>query len=68
MTNSDHILQHIPHVARIGFDITSVGLVIGTLFNHLPAIAAAVSIAWGTMRLVNEINVWRDRRRKQIDD
>lgn len=37
---------------KVAGDITSVGILVGTLVNYLPTIAAVISIIWGLIRLV----------------
>lgn len=37
---------------KIAGDVTSVGILVGTLVNYLPTIAAVISIVWGLIRLI----------------
>ena len=57
------IHDHIPDALRHAVDALSIGVVLGTLFDRLPGIAALFTIVWTTIRIANEIEIWRARRR-----
>ena len=63
--NHHSFIEHIPVTLRGLIDIASFGVILGTLFNHLPQIAAGLSIIWTLMRLGNEFATWRERRRRR---
>lgn len=64
MTIHHHsIVEHIPAVIRDVIDVASIGVVVGTLFNHLPQVAALFSIVWSAIRIAEFARDWRERRR-----
>ena len=50
MKDMRHLYESIPAAVKDIADVTSVGLAVGTLTQHLPDIAAILSIAWGIVR------------------
>lgn len=38
--------------ARVSFDLASLGVLFGTIFAHLPGIAALFTIVWTTIRIL----------------
>ena len=64
MTVHHHsIVEHIPAALRGVIDLASIGVVLGTLFKHLPEIAALFSIVWSAIRIAEFVREWRERRR-----
>jgi hypothetical protein len=49
----------IPDGIKHSADVLSVGLILGTLFNHLPSIAAGLSIIWTGIRIYETKTVQR---------
>jgi hypothetical protein len=47
MTIGDHLTDGAKHL----FDVLSIGLVLGTIVQALPAIAAGLSIVWTVIRI-----------------
>jgi hypothetical protein len=43
--------EHVPTGVKVGADVMSVSVILGTLFNHLPSIAAGLSIIWTGIRI-----------------
>lgn len=43
--------DHVPGAARATVDALSVSVIVGTLFDHLPSIAAGLSIIWTAIRI-----------------
>jgi len=59
--------------AKNAIDILFVGLVVGTVMEWLPSIAAVLTVLWLGVRLLNEILVtvsksWDLRRRRRTGD
>ena len=48
------LTQSLPEQVKVVGDVLSVGVVVGTLIKILPAIAAAFTIVWTIMRIVDE--------------
>lgn len=51
--------EHLPTATKIGLDMTSLGLIVGTLADHLPAMAAALSVVWSCIRIYETKTVGR---------
>jgi hypothetical protein len=51
---SDNLTQNLPEQVKVIGDVASVGVVVGTIINWLPAVAALFTIAWTVMRMVDE--------------
>ena len=66
MTPHHHsIIEHIPAAARGLIDIASAGVMLGTLFSHLPQVAALFTIVWTAIRIAETRTVrsWFERKR-----
>ncbi|WP_267388661.1 hypothetical protein [Sphingomonas sp. GC_Shp_3] len=44
-------LEHIPDGAKLSFDVASAGIVVGTLAQLLPHLAALLTIIWTLIRI-----------------
>ncbi|MGR6329203.1 hypothetical protein ACU5AX_09065 [Sphingomonas sp. XXL09] len=62
-------LEDIPGAAKWSFDFVSIGIVVGTVAQALPAIAAAVTIVWTTIRIfeTDTVRSFLSRRRARKD-
>lgn len=69
--------EHIPTGVKVSADVLSFSVIFGTLLNHLPSIAAALSIVWTTIRifetktvqrLLSKVSLDRFRKRKNPDN
>lgn len=64
---------HLPAAARVTFDALSFSVILGTLLNHLPTIAAGLSVIWSIIRIYETKSVQRllarfGRKRKSPDN
>lgn len=69
VTNHD-LLDHVPSAVKGAVDIASFGVVVGTLFNHLPSIAALFTIIWTGIRIweTDTVRGWTGRPLKHSGD
>lgn len=64
--NHHSFVEHVPAALRGFIDVASLGVALGTLFNHLPQIAALLSIIWTVLRFSDWLrHKWVMRRRKR---
>lgn len=65
MDHHHSILDHIPTAIRGLLDLTSLGLGVATLLDHLPSIAWCFTIVWTAIRIVETATVqtWLARLR-----
>ena len=52
------------HAVKAAGDVVSLTVVVGTLANWLPAVAALISIVWGVIRIYETDTVQRMLRKK----
>jgi hypothetical protein len=51
LSQFNNTFEHIPSGVKASADILSFSVILGTLFNHLPSIAAGLSIVWSAIRI-----------------
>lgn len=58
-------MKDIPHKAVL--DWGSVGVAVGTWFEHLPSIAAAFSIIWLGLQIYDWVSkkIWKNKNRRK---
>jgi hypothetical protein len=57
-------LSHINDTAKHTVDVLSIGTLLATLFNYLPALTALLVFIWTAMRIVESWQAIRLNRRK----
>lgn len=60
-------LDHVPGTAKLSFDVMSAGIVVGTLAQMLPHIAALLTIVWTLIRILETDTVRSVLRRRRRD-
>jgi hypothetical protein len=60
-------LDHVPDAAKLSFDVMSAGIVVGTLAQLLPHIAALLTIVWTLIRIFETDTVRSALRRHRRD-
>ena len=60
-------LDHVPGAAKLSFDVMSAGIVVGTLAQMLPHIAALLTIVWTLIRILETDTVRSVLRRRHRD-
>ncbi len=60
-------LDHFPGAAKLSFDVMSAGIVVGTLAQMLPHIAALLTIVWTLIRIFETETVQTVLRRRRRD-
>lgn len=60
-----NIAHHMPDAVRHATDAVSFGLVVGTLADALPAVAALLSIIWTVIRIAETRTVQNFFRRRR---
>lgn len=60
-------LDHFPGAAKLSFDVMSAGIVVGTLAQMLPHIAALLTIVWTLIRILETDTVRAVLRRRRRD-
>lgn len=62
-------LRQIPDVAKHGMDVLSIGTIVGTLTQYLPALAALFTIVWTMIRIYETRTVqrWLDRDGEAVE-
>ena len=60
-------LDHVPGAAKLSFDVMSAGIVVGTLAQMLPHIAALLTIVWTLIRIFETDTVQTVLRRRRRD-
>jgi hypothetical protein len=60
-------LDHVPGAAKLSFDVMSAGIVVGTLAQMLPHIAALLTIVWTLIRILETDTVRSVLRRRRRD-
>lgn len=59
-----HHLDQIPQAAKATVDVFSLGVVVGTIFQWLPAVAALFTIIWTAIRIFETDTIQRLLGRK----
>ena len=57
MDHHHSILDHIPTAIRGLLDLTSLGLGVATLLDHLPSVAWLFTIVWTAIRIIETVTV-----------
>ena len=62
-------LDHVPDAAKLSFDVMSAGIVVGTLAQLLPHIAALLTIVWTLIRIfeTDTVRSVLQRRRRDLE-
>jgi len=62
-------LDHVPYAAKLSFDVMSAGIVVGTLAQLLPHIAALLTIVWTLIRIfeTDTVRSVLQRRRRDLE-
>jgi len=62
MNKFAEVIDHMSEPMKGAIDTASIGVAILAIVDYLPAMAAALSIVWGCLRIYNE---WLDIQRKK---